>query len=80
MNDWWMRIDRHKNGFILSYSAIETGAPYEEDVIGDNEADKLEAGETLLWQVLEHFNLGGGRYDKERLVIRREPGDKYEGK
>ena len=50
------------------------------DVIQDSKSDELKSGEELLWAVIDHFCLGGSRYDKERLVIKREPGDKYEGK
>jgi len=73
--DWKLSIVRTTNGFILSG---RSGGEENEWVIEDKE-DELASKEELLWSILEFFALGGGRHDKERVVVKREPGDKYEG-
>lgn len=77
-NAWAMEIIHKDNGYLIHEA--DGGEIIEEDVIQDSESDDLKSAEELLWEVIEHFCLGGSRHDKERLVIKREPGDKYEGK
>lgn len=73
--DFRLSIVRTDNGFILS---SRSGVEENEWVIEDKE-DDLQSKEQLLWNVLEFFALCGGQYDKERVVVKREPGDKYKG-
>lgn len=34
---------------------------------------------SMLYEILSYFGEGGSRYDKKRIQINYEPGDKYEG-
>ena len=77
---WTISITRTDNGFLLEHveqldDGTETTSQY---VIEDNVNDELKSGESLLWQVIEFFNLGGSKYDRERLSVTREGGSKYE--
>ena len=81
--DWEVTITNAVNGFIVSYNtSLEDG---DNDVIRTKrkvfeniDEGELEAMENVLWFLIEHFGKSGSRYDKERLKIVREPGDKYE--
>lgn len=71
-SDWGIEITRVENGFLIkdnegSRTVVEAKAD-----------DDLEAAEQLLQHVLEFFNLEGkSRYDRERLAMIRQVGDKY---
>ena len=78
LEDFAMLIRREANGYILKYPA-ETGEVFIREVIQDDEGDDLKSGEGLLWSVIEYFGLSGSKYDKERLWITRERGERYAG-
>ena len=67
----------HK-GSIKTAGDDETGT-HETFVYEDSEDadEKISSFEEVLWAAIAHFGMGGSRYDAERLVIRREPGDKH---
>lgn len=70
-----MNIEMAGNGYIVTDTdedGDETKTVFEE-----NDGDPLAAWEVLLWHIIEQFGMVGSRYDKERLAVRREPGDKY---
>lgn len=72
------KITQVENGYIVDYydDDKETMAKV---VFEEKDNDKLFAIEELLKEIIIYFGKSGSRYDKERLCIRREPGDKYEG-
>lgn len=78
MND--LTITRADNGFRMNWNEDgEDDIPiHYEEVIQDDGTDEMKSGEELLWWVMNHFDLGGSRYDKQRLRITRKRGDKYE--
>lgn len=71
-------IKRVENGYIVEYYDIEKENIVE--LVIEDKNDQLEATEELLWEILNYFGKAGSRHDKERLTIKRKPGDKYEGK
>lgn len=71
-SEWGIEIKRVANGFSIKNNDGEV------TVIEEKDDDVVPAAEALLWHVIEFFNLGGTRYDKERVRVVREPGDKYE--
>ena len=77
---WSVTINRVGNGFRRNWE--EEGEDemtlHQEEVIQDDEQDELHAGEELLWWVMNYFDLGGSKFDKERLGIVRRRGEKYE--
>ena len=77
---WSVRINRAGNGFRMNWEEEgEDGMTlHQEEVIQDDEQDELHAGEELLWWVMNYFDLGGSKFDKERLGIARRQGEKYE--
>ncbi len=83
MSDYFLKITRVDNGYTLESVGDE---PNEEgcyhtttEVVQDSEDDALKSGEQLLWNIIEFFGLAGSRHDRERLVVERQKGDKYEG-
>lgn len=71
-SDWGIEITRVENGFLIKDNGESR------TVVEEKAGDELEAAEQLLWHVLEFFNLEGkSRYDRERLVVVRQVGDKY---
>jgi len=75
--EWSLKITRVGNGYELTGSGDSFNRA--ETVIEDSETDELKSHEALLFEVMEYFNFGGSRHDKERIKIIREKGDKYEG-
>ena len=76
---WFMEIERVHNGYVVRYLVhSEGGSFWETNVLEGNEKDELANHESLLYLIMDFFNFGGGRYDAQRLRIKREPGDKYE--
>ncbi|CAK0779125.1 hypothetical protein CCP2SC5_880015 [Azospirillaceae bacterium] len=74
MNRWSAVISRVDNGYeVREY----TGDEKSELVCEDSAGDELISFESVLWEMLDFFSMGGSRYDKERLVVSRQPGDKY---
>jgi hypothetical protein len=71
-----LTITRANNGFILEFDDDEKFPVAE--TIQDDESDEMKSGEQLLWFVIEHFDLGGSKFDKKRLSIKRVRGDHYE--
>ena len=68
---WGLLILRVDNGYIL------VGRPGESEsnhptVIEEDPQDELKDGESLLFEVMNYFNFGGTKHDKERLKIVRE--------
>ena len=68
-----LNVKRVANGFILKYdeeldegTKIITEQIVEED---DTASGELEAAKRMLWQVLDHFALGGSKHDTKRIVI-----------
>jgi hypothetical protein len=84
-DEWCLKITRVSDGYILEHAIEDDYEDYAEtipvashlvqSVISDNEDDELKSGEALLWRVVEYFNFGGSKHDKERIRIIREPGE-----
>lgn len=77
---WDLKITRGENGYLLEHDdEYDDGEPRKTfDVIQDDEDDEMNSGEGLLWYIMEHFDLGGSKFDKKRLAIKRVRGDHYE--
>jgi len=79
MSDWYLKITRASNGYVLSWDEelndAQPNYPLSETkymVIESSEGDELKDHETLLWEVMEFFGFGGSKHDEERLRIIRE--------
>ena len=68
---WQLQIVRANNGYVLRGIFGDNPIPGEY-VIQEDERDELKAHEELLWEVMEYFNFGGSKHDKERLRVTRE--------
>ena len=79
IEEWSLKITRVHNGFILRYPGgqIEVVQTEFSEYPGDDPTD-LSRIEELLWTIIDHFDLGGTKYSRERIRIIREPGEKYE--
>jgi hypothetical protein len=74
-----LQITRCDNGFGLEWwEETDEDASNHVTVIEDDENDKMKSGEEILWFVMNHFDLGGSKFDKKRLTINRVRGDHYE--
>jgi hypothetical protein len=71
-------ITQAENGYIVDYYDFETET-MKQIVFEETEGDKLKSTQELLQEIIIYFDKSGSRYDKERLRVTREPGDKYEG-
>ena len=77
-------IETANNGYILSYQETleteeennekeETKYIVVEDKDGNNSTVETRTTQSLLWAVMEYFNLFGSKHDTERVsVIRRD--------
>ena len=82
MAEYYLKITRASNGYILSWDEeIETAdenhplIETQEWLIESSEGDELREHERLLWEVMEFFGFGGSKHDEERLRITREKRD-----
>ena len=77
---WSLEIERVDNGYLLTASDQEGDGPSTR-VIEDGDwcgLVNLTSGEALLWEVMDFFNFGGSKHDKQRIRIVREEGENYE--
>ncbi len=70
-SDWGVEIVRIDNGFLIKDNEGKI------TVVEDKDDDEYLAGEKLLWEIINFFNLEGSRYDKKRLSVVSMVGDKY---
>ena len=84
MSDYKMSIEKVDNGYLLEFPG-----PYEEDeevdvprtsreVIAEDDSDwgHLEAGQMLIYRIMEFFDLSGSKHDERRLQVSISgPGD-----
>ena len=70
--DWCLKIARVGNGYILEGNSGQDDEFIQKTVIEDKDEDELYSHERVLWEVMEYFNLGGTKHDKERIRIIRE--------
>ena len=68
-NDWGLEIRKIQDGFVIKDNEGN------ETIATAN--DELSASDDLLNQIINFFSLRGGRYDRERIRVIREVGDKY---
>lgn len=61
MEKWLLKIERVQNGYHLKGS--------ETDIVIDEDDGELKAMESVLWEVLEYFNMQGSKHDPERIRI-----------
>jgi len=64
-------IERVENGYIVKFPKEEDGLQ-SKILIQDNPQDELRSHEVLLWEIMNYFNFGGTKHDKERIRIMRE--------
>ena len=69
---WELKIRSISNGYILFIPKEDEHTTDREVVIEEDESDGLEAQESLLWAIMEYFNIGGSKHDKERLRVVRQ--------
>ena len=67
-------IYRTNNGWILTNTESGISDVYQ----FEDERSRAAVFEALLWGLIEIMDVGGTRYDKERVRVSLEPGDKYE--
>ena len=70
LEEWKLIIKKVSNGYILEGTDADGNQCI--TVIEENEKDKLQAYENLVWSVLENFGYYGSKHDKERLTMVRE--------
>ena len=85
MSNYKMSIEKVDNGYLLGFPG-----PYEEDeevdvyvpprreVIAEDDSDwgHLEAGQMLIYRIMEFFDLSGSKHDERRLQVSISgPGD-----
>jgi hypothetical protein len=80
MSDYKISIERVDNGYLLELPAIyedeEGGARREVISEDDSKWGNLEAGQTLLYRIMEFFDLTGSKHDERRLSVSISgPGD-----
>ena len=77
---WSLEIERVDNGYLLTASDQEGDGPSTWVIEDDDEGGfvNLTSGENLLWEVMDFFNFGGSKHDKQRIRIVREAGDDYD--
>ncbi len=75
--DWGLEIIKVENGFLIKSS--EGHLTVVEDK-SDEDQVSVSAIEELLHHIVEFFNLSGSRYDRERIFVTSQVGDKYEPK
>ena len=66
-----LKITKVNNGYTLEGTFGNDEEP-SVDVIEEDEVDELVSGEGLLWSVMDYFNFGGSKHDKERIRVIRE--------
>ena len=64
-------IERVENGYIVKFPKEEDGLQ-SKILIQDNPQDELRSHEVLLCEIMNYFNFGGTKHDKERIRIMRE--------
>lgn len=80
--DWAITIIDAQNGYIVEFdNELDDGSVRRERILfesKDEDQDGKDALLNALNEVVDFFGKRGSRYDKERLVVTTEPGDKYE--
>jgi len=67
-------ITRESNGYVLD--GVSDSGGRVRTVVEDDDVDELKSGESLLWTIMEYFNFGGSKHDKERIRVVREKQEK----
>lgn len=79
-----LEITLVENGFILTEYIDDGKDSYPKEKVRqvfeilDQEETQVFAAQRLLQTIVDKLGLTGSRYDKHRLYIKLEPGDKYE--
>jgi len=83
---WDLLITSISNGFLLTYEndygVVEEMAitePSFKEAGYDEDVQKALLAKTLLYAVVEHFDLHGDKYDQRRVKVCLDKGTKYEG-
>jgi hypothetical protein len=74
------------NGFVVTINSLDIeDNPCERTLVFEDKGGDSEVyGDRhsfigVCWELIDYFGLTGSRYDSERINIKLEPGDKYEG-
>ena len=70
-SDVGLEIIQVKNGFLIKDNEGEL------TVVEEEADDELSVAEKMLWGVVNFFNLGGDKYDMERIFVVRKIGENY---
>lgn len=75
MSDYKMTIERVDNGYLLEFPATyedeegEAGIRREVVAEDDSKWGHLEAGQMLIFRIMEFFDLTGSKHDERRLQV-----------
>lgn len=81
MSDYKMTIERVDNGFLLEFPDVyeDDDAPRtRREVIAEDDGrwGNIEAGQMLIYRIMEFFDLTGSKHDERRLQVSISgPGD-----
>jgi len=71
-DDWWLIIHSVEDGYVLETNEGDLFA------IGSTKDEmEMTENENLLWEIIDYFDMRPSRYERERLAVIREIGDKY---
>jgi len=82
MNDYKLTIERVDNGYLLefpnTYEDDDAVPTTRREVIAEDDGrwGGIEAGQRLVWRIMEFFDLTGSKHDERRLEVSISgPGD-----
>lgn len=88
IEEWAMNIKRVSNGFVVTRPPQDEGLPdlvsvyqFDEDNLEDhiNAKNRNEAVISMLWDMIEYFNVGGSKRSKYRITILNENQEENNG-
>jgi len=76
---WWVMVERVDNGFLLLCSPCDVEGIVKGKVFEDDESEfgDRRSFKAVVEELIEYFGFIGGRFDRERLKVTLQPGDKY---
>lgn len=76
MSDYKMTIERVDNGYLLEFPDVQHDDDGEtptvrREVISEDESQwgNIEAGQLLIYRIMEYFDLTGSKHDERRLQV-----------
>jgi len=80
MKPWRIEITKVDNGYQVKFTGGDWDAVkvYTEQLLKTKDSAPKEHVVDMLWNILDYFAERGSRYDKKRLFVGYQKGDKYE--